>query len=81
VVIPTDEESANRCVEVGHDPHQAERDLEGVDVGRLEHADDLADARRRRDLPYPLLLRTQHELLSPPYLPCVGKMPRSPRRS
>jgi hypothetical protein len=73
VVVTADEESADRRVDEGHDPHQAERDLEGVDVGRLEHADDLADPRRRRDLPYPLLLRSQHELQSPPYLPNCGR--------
>jgi hypothetical protein len=51
VFVPADKESADRRVDEGHDPHQAERDLEGVDVGRLEHAFDLANPRRLRDLP------------------------------
>lgn len=69
MVILTDKKPADRRTDKGHDPHEPKRDLEAVDVGRPELAEDLADAGRRRDLPYPLLLRAQHELASLLYVP------------
>ena len=69
MVTPADKEPADRRADEGHASRKAKGDLEGVDVGRLEQAEDLADVGRHRDLPDPLLLRAQHELASPLYLP------------
>ena len=73
MVILADKKPADRRPDKGHDPHEAKRDLEGVDVGRLELTEDLADVGWHRDVPYPLLLRAQHELASLLYIPLRGR--------